>query len=206
MKSYILGCAAVIGALSLIAVPAPANAISVQLIYDSTSLFPSTGGYQAPNFGSGSVLPAVGSVPGVYRSPWEGLGAPYEGLQYTSVESGTIGYNLTGTLLSFFWGSPDSYNELTFYTGLNGTGDASDVFTGSNLPDTSGLGHHWVTFLTETTFRSVTFGSGTQAAFEFANVTATPLPAALPLFASGLGVLGFGRMRRKVTAMRDWLF
>lgn len=208
MKSYILGCAAVIGALGLIAMSKPAEAIGYTLVYDSAVLFPDTSiGYQAPDFLVGPPAPVVDSpttsAGGVYRSPWDTEGSPYDGLEYTSVRSGTIGYNLTGTLLSFFWGSPDTYNTLTFYEGADGTGDSVSL-TGSILSNL-GAGHHWVSFLTTEAFRSVTFSS-TSAAFEFANVTATPLPAALPLFATGLGVLGFGRMRRKVTGMRDWLF
>jgi hypothetical protein len=119
-------------------------------------------------------------------------------LGYTSVRNGTATYNLTGNNLSLFWGSPDTYNTLTLWTGVGGTG-ASVSLTGSlaDLPGgILGLGHHLVSILTDVAFRSVTLSS-TQAAFEFANMTATPIPAALPLFATGLGLMGWLGRRRK---------
>ena len=95
-------------------------------------------------------------------------------------------------------------NTLTFWSGPGGTGTNVGEVRGDELNAlTLGSGHHWLQFLTSETFQSVTLYSG-QAAFEFANMSATPIPAALPLFASGLGLLGFARWRRKLSAMREW--
>jgi len=170
----------------------PAKAITYTIGLNDTVSFPTTSsGYQAPDFivGTTTVDFASGSLSGVYRTPWEGLGAPYESLTYTSVRNGTAGYNLTGTILSLFWGSLDTYNSLTFWTEAGGTGDS----VGVNINDLGGpfaTGHHLVQFFTDVPFQSVTLGSG-NAAFEFANLTATPIPPAILLFLTGLGGLGW---------------
>jgi hypothetical protein len=172
----------------------PASAISYSIVLNETTTAPATSlGFQAPDFGGGTVDNATGSVSGQYRSPWEGTGN--EALSYTSVRSGTVGYNIAGLSLSLLWGSPDSYNRLTFHTGENGTGDSTTVF-GASIGAPQGLGFHLVQFVTDQVFKSITISSD-SAAFEFANLTATPIPPALLLFLSGLGAMGWlGRKRR----------
>lgn len=158
----------------------------------------------------------TGSVPDVYRSPFENYATPGFGiggwatLSYTSIQAGgTAVYNIpTGGIgLSLLWGSPDSYNTLTFYSGLNGTGTDLGSFTGSDLKIQT-YGHDLVTFLSSSTlFESLVLTSGSNA-FEFADLSvssdpgpggfgATPLPAALPLFVGGLGLYGLLARRRK---------
>jgi len=122
---------------------------------------------------------------------------------------GSVTFNLANTqTLAFLWGSPDSYNSMTFYSGLGGTGSVTGTFTGASLSCFS-------TTCADTLYDLVTFNLGGalsmtlvdsgQAAFEFGfNNTATPLPAALPLFAGGLGVVGLLARRKKrkgVTAL-----
>ena len=68
---------------------------------------------------------------------------------------------------------------------------------GGALGDPQALGHHLVLILTDQLFQSVTISS-TSPAFEFANMV-TPIPAALPLFATGLGMMGWLARRRKRT-------
>jgi hypothetical protein len=99
------------------------------------------------------------------------------------------------------WGSPDSYNSVTFYSGPGATGLIGTV-TGSALtPSAPDTGFNVVTFLaTGGTIGSVVFSDGTgQPAFEYADVglSPTPLPAALPLYAAGIGVMGVLGWRRK---------
>ena len=55
-------------------------------------------------------------------------------------------------------------------------------------------------FFTDMPFQSVTLGS-TKAAFEFANLTVTPIPPALLLFLTGLCGLGWlGRKKQAAAA------
>ncbi len=198
MRTYRLaGVIAIAGLLSL-AVSEPAKAITASLAVNDIVTVPGTSiGPQTPDFIVGSaIVDAVTTPPfnvgGQYRSPWELTAFP--NLPYTSVRDGTAGYNIAGTSLSLFWGSPDPYNTLTFWTGLGGTGDHFDVL-GTALGDPQALGHHLVLFLTDQIFQSVTISS-TSPAFEFANMV-TPIPAALPLFATGLGMMGWLARRRK---------
>jgi len=174
----------------------PAGAISYTVVQNDILTVPTTSnGYSVQNFtvGTTHIDFVSSSLVNEYRSPWEGT--LYDTLKYTSVRNGTAGYNLTGTSLSFFWGSPDPYNTLTFWTGVGGTG-ASVSLSGLIIGAPQAIGHHLVRILTDQAFRSITIGSG-QPAFEFANLTATPIPAALPLFATGLGVFGWFARRRK---------
>ena len=188
--------AGLVAAACLVSVVASeqAKAIGYTLVLNDTLTVPTiSNGFSVPDFGVPTMDYVASSSPGQYRSPWEGT--PYDNLQYTSVRFGVAGYNLTGTSLSLFWGSPDTYNSLTFYTGVGGTGD-SVTLSGNILGNPQALSHHLVQILTDVTFRSITIGSG-QPAFEFANLSATPIPAALPLFGTGLGLLGWLARRRK---------
>jgi hypothetical protein len=148
-----------------------------------------------------------------------GYGLPgWNSLPYSSVQAGgsaTYNVGLANTL-NILWGSPDSYNTLAFYSGV----PSNSTFLGS-LSATAGLGivsgvfpleiqtygHDQMTFTDNGgSFEYVVLSSSTNA-FEFADLTAgytqtqlpTPLPAALPLFASGLGAMGLlgWRKRRK---------
>jgi hypothetical protein len=123
-------------------------------------------------------------------------------------------YNVNSSNFTLLWGSPDPYNQIAFYTGPNGTGSLIDVIGGNT---TSYNGSNLACFAstcTDTLFDLVTFvvSSGTigsveltdaGAAFEYGLPTtsdppaATPLPAALPLFATGIGGLGLLGWRRK---------
>jgi hypothetical protein len=199
MKTYRLAGALAVAGLVSLAFSGPAKAITANLVVNDIVTVPGTSlGPQVPNsvtLGTivDLVVPPPDSTPGVFRSPWQGTGL--EGsLSYTSVRNGTAAYNITGSALSLFWGSPDSYNSLSFWTGLNGTGSHFDV-AGTLLGNPQALGHHLVLFFTDQVFQSITISS-TSPAFEFANMVA-PIPAALPLFATGLGMLGWLARRRR---------
>ena len=123
----------------------------------------------------------------------------------------------SGRLRSNFCGDRrNSYNQVAFYTGAAGGGSQLFTVTLAALPTLSGdyyTGQDLSCGCTGTFFDLVTFtlvtgpGGPTdigsvvlsdtgQAAFEF-GVSQTPLPAALPLFAGGLGLVGLLAQRRE---------
>ena len=91
---------------------------------------------------------------------------------------------------------------MSFYASKDGTGTPLFSLTGSSLLIQT-YGHDLVNFQTLDGFFNSVVLSSTWYSFEFANLTAydpptvTPLPAALPLFATGLGALGLLGWRRK---------
>jgi hypothetical protein len=73
--------------------------------------------------------------------------------------------------------------------------DPSSVLTGGT-PNITIVGN-----TLEIDFHGLTFPPGSQLVLDFGNVSQTPLPAALPLFATGLGALGLLGWRRKRKAL-----
>jgi hypothetical protein len=174
-----------------------------------------------------------GSDPNIYRSPFENAVAGdgvldplnggyqlsgFDALPYTSVQANstaTYTFATAVTSLSLLWGSPDSYNYIEFF-GAGGTPEG--IISGDPLAIHT-YGHDLVTLtLGGESFDSVVLSSVGSNAFEFANLQgmgqtpngqlfdvplATPIPAALPLFAGGLGIIGFlarNRKRRSASA------
>ena len=213
MKIYFLAASVAVAGLVSFGVSQPAQALTATVAVDDAFTVPTTStGFQAPDFiplgSSGPTLGFIGDNFGFMpvRALAMGGDCICQTLQYTSVEAnGIAGYNSPHgplTSLSLFWGSPDTYNSLTFYTGLNGTGIASNILTGANLSGPEGIGHHLVLILTDTTFQSITIGSAGADAFEFANLATTPIPPALPLFGTGLAALGLlGRKKKKAASV-----
>jgi len=170
-----------------------------------------------PTSSTGTVVLETLSIPGITRSPFENFNAtpgPGYGSAYISINIGSALYsfNTPENTLSIFWGSPDSYNTLSFYASKDGTGTPLFSLTGSSLLIQT-FGHDLVNFQTLDGFFNSVVLSSTDYSFEFANLTAydpptvnvavTPLPAALPLFATGLGALGLigWRRNKKVHAL-----
>ena len=197
-----------------------------------------TGTVYAPNTNSVGALGLLyGSVANQWRSPFEnatsvgggtstGVGNGGYGLTgwnllpYSSIEGGgSATYNVgVANTLSLLWGSPDSYNTLTFWSDGNGTGTDLGSLSVTTETGITGIlpleiqtyGHDQMTFTdADGTFESVVLSSSTNA-FEFADLTAgyihtvdpAPLPPALPLFGAGLGIVGLlgWHSRRKASA------
>lgn len=134
------------------------------------------------------------SVVNVRLSPW--VGTALDGSAYTSISgnaSATYTFSTLMSSVSFLWGSPDSYNDLDII--LSGSG-VTETINGLDIGSPFGSGAKYVTISDVGLFDSLTFRSTTNA-FEFANlsVTPVPVPAAMPLLLVGLA--GFGVMRRR---------
>lgn len=157
-----------------------------------------------PSGGSWAAGPApnavVGSVPGQYRSPFQGAPGGLEATtSYWNVLAGqTATLLLDGPLtsLSFLWGSVDTYNYVRLYNGAT----LMDTITNLDLINPSNpvlaTGAAFVT-ITGVTFDRVEFASGGNS-FEFSNVAPVPLPAAGFLLIGALG--GLAVVRRRKTA------
>jgi hypothetical protein len=195
---------------------ASANAAPLSVTWtNNTVTYPATDFNPTPASESGTgtfTTSASGNVPNTQASPWTGSSTPLAAYSCidcaltppgTGPETVTYNNNATSTTFQFLWGSPDAYNSLTF---VNSDGITADnyVITGNDLnaPVVTGQGHDWVTFIvTGGTFTSVQLFDNGTAAFEYADATFTPLPAALPLFAGGLGMIGLlGRRRKRQAA------
>jgi hypothetical protein len=216
LYSKIILASAVLCAFSFQAHAATVTISQVTTDYTAATL-PTSSFNPTPFSSTNTSTTVTGQVPNVYRSPFENIGSGGGGtllsdggygvggwanLVYTSIQAGgSATYNFAGpaTELSLLWGSPDSYNSLTFYSGLNGTGTDLFSITGSQLSIQT-YGHDLVDLtMTGGTFESVVLDSG-ENAFEFADLQdalLTPLPATLPLFAGGLGFVGYLTRRKK---------
>src|SRR6516225_3483808 len=183
-----------------------AQAVTFSFTEDLVTV-PTSGSNVMPTSSTGTVVLETLSIPGVTRSPFENFNAtpgPGYGSAYISINIGSAlsSFNTPENSLSIFWGSPDSYNTLSFYASKDGTGTPLFSLTGSSLLIQT-YGHDLVNFQTLDDFFNSVVLSSTWYSFEFTNLTAydpptvTPLPAALPLFATGLGALGLLGWRRK---------
>jgi hypothetical protein len=160
----------------------------------------------------------LGSVGDKTTSPYDNSTSFYSVLDYggstTGPEESALFVVPTAggaTTLDMLWGTPDSYNSLSFYTSNNGTGTAIQTFTGTQIAALLGVktgvnGTSSIQFLSSVDFGSfVLLDNPGQAAFEYSvssisgggSTSTTPLPAALPLFAGGLGLIGMLSRRRK---------
>jgi hypothetical protein len=193
-RSYSTACVAV--ALGAVAALGSANAATVSLVSDVGSSTPSTAASSfvtSPIAETGNfVLNQTGTIANQSLSPFVNQSLTYSVLSFPS-GAGSATYNTAGlSTFSFIWGSPDSYNSVTF----NGVG-AGGTFSLAQLPHaTPDVGFDLVTFALSGV-STVTFNNTGQSAFEFADVSQVPIPPSLLLIAGGLGLLGFFGLRKK---------
>lgn len=126
--------------------------------------------------------------------------------------SGTATLNLSQSLgnLSFYWGSIDSYNTVSFFSGANGTGTALGSFTGKQVPGATADGAQGTTAnnrrvffnFGDSTAQSVVFNS-TNLAFEIDDVstTAVPEPTVWATLITGFALIGISIRRRRTSSL-----
>lgn len=151
---------------------------------------------------------ATGSVGGVRRSPYDTVaGLAGTGVYHSVSGGGTATYAFAQDQIGFslLWGSPDSYNSLSFFNdgvqlsldsfGLTLTGDEIAALPLSQ-PQQVGLA---LVAISGFTFDKVVFASGGNA-FEYGLVSSTPaavpLPAAAWMLIAGFGALVAAGRRR----------
>ena len=130
----------------------------------------------------------------VARSVWKDTEHEDTGV-YSSVQanaSATFTFAGEQDRLELIWGSPDDYNDLII-TLSGGGGDV--VINGADVQGPVGELASFVT-ITDVLFTSVTF-EATENAFEFANLSATPVPLPAGALLIGTALAGFGFMRRR---------
>ena len=148
---------------------------------------------------------------GIYQGPLvSGIAAPpqNDNTKYLSVlTGGSATLTALGTIksLSFYWGSMDEYNKITF----QGAGGFSKSFDGDDLNSpangnqqaASTNRRYYFTFDPNDNINKVIFSSSGNS-FEFDNIavndppTDVPEPLTVSLFASGLAGAAFLRRRR----------
>ena len=158
-----------------------------------------------PGDWSGVGVIANGTTAGVYAQPLN------DSTDYLAVVANpvrtpeTLELNSPATMLNLYWGSIDTYKVIQFFLGAT----LIDTVTGTQtLPlladgnQTSDLSNRLVTITLASIFDTVVFSSVGQNSFEFDNVSANavPIPAALPLFAGGVGLLGWLARRKRRAA------
>jgi hypothetical protein len=159
----------------------------------------STTGNFYDNINASILPPPACPAAGCTRSPWDDTSNPGE--DFSSVSGGgSATYDFAGNTfsgLNILWGSPDPYNHIDFYL----ANVIVDTFSGSAfVPVPTPLGNPqvgWANVAFSGAFDKFVLRSEVSDAFEFANLQAVPVPAALPLFAGGLGLLGWLARRRR---------
>ncbi len=172
-----------------------------QIIYDFDAI-------AAPNvIYVGNVLQGPLQTPNTASPPYNGS-VNGDDTKYASVQANTVGTfsTLNGFALSdfsFYLGSPDDYNTVTF----NFLGGGSQTLTGNEIwgPGVAGDGDRTKGYRIYYDFggdkvTSIVFGTGSTNAFEFdglaATITAVPEPATWAMMILGFGAAGAMIRRR----------
>jgi len=142
----------------------------------------------------------VWSSSGQFTTPWDTQGVR----EYTRVQGGgSATYTGFGVVsaINLLWGSADEYNSIEFWFngGLVDTLFGAEALVGYGF--SAGVGAGTIEIMSDAAFDQLIIKSSSNA-FEYANlqVSAVPLPAALPLYGAGIAVLGFMGWRRRQKA------
>lgn len=196
-KLVVSSALALAAALAPTLVPGQAGAVSVSYI-----TAPITAAFETPaaSATTGNVtISTTGSITNVQADPWAGTAAANIGTYTVVFANSTASYDLTPTdTISFVWGSPDSWNELSFYDGAT----LVDSITGSSIVTQSNVAGAYVTLSTALSFDRVVFASLYNNAFEYAFpkdyvASAVPVPAAGLLAMGGIAALAGLKRRRR---------
>ena len=192
--------------LGLIAVAGVASAANAMTIVASTNGPDSgipTGQHLITDFSttaglSGDYQLETGSVSGQYAAPFQ------DTTQYLAVLGGhtaTLAISPALKSLSFYWGSIDNYNTVSFFSGSNLVAS----YTGSQIPAAladgsqgNPINNRRVSFnFGGAPITSVNFSSS-QNSFELDTVSgAVPEPATWALLIAGMGMTGAAMRRRR---------
>jgi hypothetical protein len=172
------------------------------------SPFSSTGNFQqsvtggdipdASGFGRVRLSPYAFNTDGLATTgAYSALGA---GPDPPNSPNGSATYNINAPGVELLWGSPDSYNQATFFPEPNGMGMPLGTFTGADLGVPSlGTLFSLVTFFASSgDIGSVMLSNSGSAAFEFGGPNPVPLPPAIYSFGSVLvGAFWLARRKRR---------
>ena len=202
---------AVAGAMALCAVAAQAVVTESVALYTDPAApsGPLTYGFEASDvlpawlsFSGGYVFsdgdPGVGIItakpPGAEGTSWWSVG-PSE----PQTPTGTVNFADGASSVSFLWGSPDTYNELS-YTYTSGGATFVNTVLGTSLDGDRGVGVYLtLTATAGDVITGLTFKSAAANAFEVDNfrVTSVPEPETYALLLAGLGVMVIVARRRR---------